>query len=64
MNGNTREGLGLVGAQFLILAGEKSFRTDGGEAAILPRLVCGLRPARRGAVDERALTEAGNRVVH
>lgn len=34
------------------------------EAVIVPNLVWSLRPAGRGAADERALTEAGNRTVH
>lgn len=42
----------------------KTFKDRWREAVILPSLVCSLRPARRGAADERALTEAGSRTVH
>lgn len=42
----------------------ETFKDRWKEAVIVPNLVWSLRLAGRGAADERALTEAGNRTVH
>lgn len=42
----------------------ETFKDRWKEAVIVPNLVWSLRPAVRGAADERAPTGAGNRTVH